>query len=277
MSFLSTLGTFQKKEQSGPPFAPTSANNGLSVDAVTGRIVLGNNVGSVLATLLSNRVIPMGGFNILFDGGAPNGVRINSTNIVVTSGNSIAFRAINTLGTVIGDMAIDTANLGLALFCGSTARGVFIWNNSVPLRGNVRIGTFPALASQNNGALLQVDGPVTKEKFISPQAASPVAVSAANDKDKIFTNEGAGGAIQCNLPLATVSAFSGGVPLGFYVQNVNGIVLQAAAGDTIRIGGVVSPAGGTVSSAVVGSFVRIVPINATEWVAISVVGAWVTP
>ncbi len=50
----------------GPPFDPTSADNGLSVDAITGRIVFGNDTGDSLATLLSNREIPMDGFSVEF-------------------------------------------------------------------------------------------------------------------------------------------------------------------------------------------------------------------
>jgi len=51
-----------------PPFPANSAENGLSVDPITGRIVLGNDVGSVLATLLSDREIPMGGFQLRHTG-----------------------------------------------------------------------------------------------------------------------------------------------------------------------------------------------------------------
>lgn len=47
----------------GPPFLLTSADNGLSVDPVSGRIVLGNDVGLLTAVLLSNRDLPMSGFN----------------------------------------------------------------------------------------------------------------------------------------------------------------------------------------------------------------------
>ncbi len=59
-----SLSTSQKKEIAGPPgppFLPTSADNGLSVDTVSGKIVLGNNVGDPLAPagLLSNREILM--------------------------------------------------------------------------------------------------------------------------------------------------------------------------------------------------------------------------
>lgn len=59
----------QKKEPApgppGPPFLLTSADNGLSVDPVTGRIVLGQAVGAVgnPAQFLSSREIPMAGFD----------------------------------------------------------------------------------------------------------------------------------------------------------------------------------------------------------------------
>lgn len=61
-----SVGTFQKQEPSGAPFPAGSANNGLSVDPVTGKIVLGNDDPGILATLLSNREVPMAGFNISF-------------------------------------------------------------------------------------------------------------------------------------------------------------------------------------------------------------------
>jgi hypothetical protein len=51
-----------------PPFASTSAVNGLSVDPTSGKIVLGNDLGGVTAVLLSNREIPTGGFNTFFTG-----------------------------------------------------------------------------------------------------------------------------------------------------------------------------------------------------------------
>lgn len=54
-----SLNTTQKREPSGPPFVAASANNGLSVDTATGKIVLGNNIGDILAPaqLLSSREI----------------------------------------------------------------------------------------------------------------------------------------------------------------------------------------------------------------------------
>lgn len=49
-----------------PPFPAGAADNGLSVDPVTGRIVLGNGIGSNLADLLSNREITMQDFLLQF-------------------------------------------------------------------------------------------------------------------------------------------------------------------------------------------------------------------
>ena len=48
----------------GPPFTLNSADNGLSVDPVTRRIVLGNDFLGTAAQLLNNRFIPTGAFGI---------------------------------------------------------------------------------------------------------------------------------------------------------------------------------------------------------------------
>ncbi len=49
----------------GPPFPLTAADNGLSVDAISGRVVLGQNVGAVgdPGQLLSAREVPLKGFS----------------------------------------------------------------------------------------------------------------------------------------------------------------------------------------------------------------------
>lgn len=83
-----------------PPFDPNSADNGLSVDPISGRIVLGNDAGDSLATLLSNREIPLNGFDVaftkaigttFFSGGVNSGIFSD-----VTSDNFYtAFTAIN--------------------------------------------------------------------------------------------------------------------------------------------------------------------------------------
>jgi hypothetical protein len=60
----------QKRRTPGAPFSSNAADNGLSVDAVTGKIVLGDDAGGVLATLLSPREIQLNGNAISFIGTA---------------------------------------------------------------------------------------------------------------------------------------------------------------------------------------------------------------
>lgn len=91
---MPALAVFQKKEQSGAPFGAGSANNGASVDAVTGKIVLGNDVGGTLAQLLSNREIPQRGFSLLLSQlvtGAASTIGFNIQSVYNTTGNPTAF------------------------------------------------------------------------------------------------------------------------------------------------------------------------------------------
>lgn len=91
---------------------------------------------------------------------------------------------------------------------------------------------------------------------------SPRAVTALESR-KLFTNEGAGAEVFITLPAAA----AGVGPFGFCAQNANGIRATAAAGDTIRIEGVASAAGGFIRSSTVGSMIWLECINGTEWVA----------
>jgi len=66
-----SISKANKNTPSGAPFPANSADNGLSVDPVTGRIVLGNDAGGTLAALLSNREIPLDGFTFTWGQGNP--------------------------------------------------------------------------------------------------------------------------------------------------------------------------------------------------------------
>jgi hypothetical protein len=65
MSIFSNIQRANKVPASGAPFTSGSADNGLSVDAVTGRIVIGQDVGAVgnPGQLTANREIPLQGFD----------------------------------------------------------------------------------------------------------------------------------------------------------------------------------------------------------------------
>jgi hypothetical protein len=99
--------------------------------------------------------------------------------------------------------------------------------------------------------------------------ATGVSLTSA-DVGIVLTNEGATGEVNYTLPTAAANA-----TYTFYCQDADGIKATAAAGDTIRIGASVSGTAGNVASTTIGSCIKLVAINATEWVAVSAVGTWV--
>lgn len=102
---------------------------------------------------------------------------------------------------------------------------------------------------------------------VEAQTGNDTLVTA--DKHKVMTNEGA-----ISKPTLTLQTAAAGESQLFVVQDTDGLRVTAAAGDTIRLGPTVSKAAGYVESTEVGAALWIVAINATEWVALSVIGAW---
>lgn len=84
-----------------------------------------------------------------------------------------------------------------------------------------------------------------------------------------FTNEGATARVDFSLPGAVA-----GLTYTFIVQDVDGIRVIAAAGDTIRINTSVSAAAGRIDATAIGSCVKLTAINATEWIAEYSIGTW---
>lgn len=102
---------------------------------------------------------------------------------------------------------------------------------------------------------------------VEAKAASYPVVSG--DQGKVFTNEGTTAKIDFTLPAAVA-----GMEFTFIVQDADGLRVVAAAGDTIRIGGSVSATAGNADSTSVGSVLRLIAVNATEWIAVAHEGTW---
>lgn len=128
----------------------------------------------------------------------------------------------------------------------------------------VKIG----VAISTTEMLVGIEGIASTFEIVSPQAASPVTVNAS-DSGTVYTNEGAGAEITFNLPAAAP-----GLVYTFIVQDTDGLKVVAGGGDTIRLDGSPSAAAGNAESLTVGSVLRLVAINATEWIAVSIVGTW---
>jgi hypothetical protein len=91
-----------------------------------------------------------------------------------------------------------------------------------------------------------------------------------SETNNCFTNEGAATGITFNLPPAVKD-----LNYTFFLQNNNQVTIQAATGDTIRIGIDVTGSGGSVVSFDIGSSIKLVAINSTEWVCLSLpTGSW---
>lgn len=100
---------------------------------------------------------------------------------------------------------------------------------------------------------------------VSPSGSSPSSASSG----RIFTNEGATGLATFNLPSAAV-----GLCFEFAVMDTDGIRVVAAAGDDIRIAASVSATAGRIDNSTIGGTVKLVAVNATNWVATAVNGTW---
>lgn len=166
------IQTGQKKEVPGPPFNITSAANGLSIDAVTGKIVLGNDVGGTAAQLLNNREIPMSSFNVGFRGrgrfGIGTGNPLSVSRFIIDlsgleSGNPI---------TAFGNGVVDQnfSNSLIAKDYGTNPGGIendltllTTGNSSAAIRSQIELtkarGTIPVpLVVQNGDSLGTING-----------------------------------------------------------------------------------------------------------------------
>jgi hypothetical protein len=132
--------------------------------------------------------------------------------------------------------------------------------------GNVGIGTTsPTLAK------LQVNGATLTQKLIEANTAGVASpnIITLDESSTIYTNEGATALNYHTLPTAAA-----GLTFTFYVDDADGIHITANTDDIIQINGVASSAAGYAESLTIGSSVTLVAINATDWVATSVVGTF---
>jgi hypothetical protein len=148
------------------------------------------------------------------------------------------------------------------------------WNS-----GSAAGGAGDAGVSRRGIAIISIDGSTRNDglgklhacRLVEANTAGSGApnVLAANETRTLLTNEGATAENYHTLPSAVA-----GLEFVFYVQDADGMRVVANTGDTIRIGASVSATAGFVRNATIGSFLRLVAINATEWVPIGSAGTW---
>jgi hypothetical protein len=101
------------------------------------------------------------------------------------------------------------------------------------------------------------------------EAVTTTKAPTSSESGECYTNEGDADGATITLPTAAA-----GLTFTVYVQTAQTVTVTAGTGDTIRLADSVTAAAGSITSAVVGSVVTLVAINATEWVAVAIVGSW---
>jgi hypothetical protein len=304
-----SLQTSQKREQAGPPFVSNSADNGLSVDAVTGHIVLGNDVGDPLApaALLSNREIltdntlalfsltlnsPTSGVTTLLDG---TQVQVSATNVIAPAAVGVTSVAggTSTLGVTTGAGGVATLSVSsgaggqtlVDIRCGPdifqivpSGGGTTRFNigNGFPPGGVMefantvgQIQVGPTLTTSNT-ADFQITGTTTYRRFIQSTSAAVFNVDRDLDSGKLFRN---GAAVNFALPNMAGANSRPGFVFRARVFNAAGITITAFAGTTINFGSLVTSVAGTLFSTDVGACITIT-FDVDGWVTESFVGAW---
>jgi hypothetical protein len=253
--------SFVGNSGNGRPIA--GAQNGNSINAA-GFVVLGNNIGE-----------------------AGNPAAFSSTREINVINNTNTLQMIDGLGNIVTlSNAQFTTWWGLKIIGNTKLPVIQLQNLNAATWKEWRID----ISTTNGGefGISDTTGSIMRLSRLLGSFSSPmfmfqnvldftvntgIVVTAIRPR-AVLTNRGAPGIITFTLPSATAilwPEYTFNVVAGFAVT------IQAPAGVTIRVGAVVSPAGGTITGAAVGSSVRLQQLNATEWQAIAVVGAWVTP
>lgn len=110
------------------------------------------------------------------------------------------------------------------------------------------------------------------ENLSSVDAVTASKTLTEADCGRLQTNEGASGAASGRA--FTLPSAAAGLHFAFYDQDGDGIRIVAAAGDTIRIGSLVTKVAGYVEIAQAGAMLKLRAINATEWIADETVNPW---
>lgn len=198
-----------------PPFPAGSADNGLSVDPVTGLIVLGNDVGGSLAALLSNREIITNGFSIA----------LQEDNLFLQKNE------LNAFGITIQNITDTTAVL-LTAALGAATVGAFSDNAAIiPFFGvgNASINTDMYLKGRNNGLAItnatdqtlavfealtfltqlgDVDGSVNGNRFTIDDAAGTFTIENTGLNARVVIN-GVNGFTGTVAPVNTITVDGG--------------------------------------------------------------------
>jgi len=245
------------------------ANNGLSYNASTDNFVLGQDVGDTgnPAFLLSSREIPY-----------TAGTTLRLTNLLFASTNILMGGQLGgRISLGINGRAGAVPTLLLNNDTNTTYKQWFFESSpQIDAAGMLQLIDQTGLFFIMNRQLASISAPFQMYQRVLNKTVSGGLALNADRSRAVITNQGAAGNIVITLP--TIVATTIQWP-EYTFTDVSGLTITIAApgGVTIRVGAVVSPAGGTVTNTAIGDSVRLQYLGNNNWQAISVVGNWVTP
>lgn len=159
----------------------------------------------------------------------------------------------------------------------SSADGALVVSGGLGVGGRVNIGSLlwiestQASTSTTTGCTRLFGGLGVAGATYTGVGVSALSTTSinANRSFGVFTNEGAVGRVDIALPAAAA-----GIQYTYVVQDADGFRITASTSNTIRMSSGVTASAGYIQSTTVGSYVVLVSINATEWMAVSWGGTW---
>lgn len=204
--------------------------------------------------------------------GGSGGGGSSSTGWVRDAGAGTVTLFASTDGVGIGATPVATSKFIIAgnasrrdIECTAGANGnVSIGANGT---GQISFSIAPGGVATTVATILNSGGFLARRSVSSPSPPGPTVLDASLCR-RLLTDQN--GMTDVTLPSAT-----DGLEFHFYFSGTEAsLTITAAAGDTIRIGPNVSSSGGTATTTAEGSYLALVAINDTEWVAQSMVGTW---
>lgn len=208
-----------------------------SADNVTSVLTMDDSGYIILANAYSGNTTAIGG------------------NYAIDVTHTLAFRADSAFGALVsGYVALnDTSAIS--------------WSNGA-WYGTKDIG----LARSSAGVVKVTDGSTGIGALLSSvkvTANTGTATPGVTDSKTVYTNAGDADGSAITLPSAAA-----GLEYTVCVTDPQTVTVTAASGDNIRVVSNPSATAGNVSSNTVGSVLRLVAIDSTTWLAVSVLGTW---
>lgn len=222
--------------------------------------------GSSVGIWAGSYLYGLGGFNFVLNSDHSSNVTLNTKDasqsdiyLFTSSGKNLTFS---------GSISISGSSSGTTTIAAqSAASGTW----SLPASTD----TFVGIASEQELSNKTLVEPILNSPVYTLQVSSSTGTSGSpqsilpSSSGAIFTNQGVTEKAYVVLPSA-----SAGLVFTFYCQDSDGYNIAAASGDTIRINGTVSAGAGSADTTTVGSLVKLLAINSTEWIDISSHGTW---